>query len=333
MSEITPPKIINGILVGSGILVSSVVGFSILDRQRDMIPPPFPAPTSQTDGGHFLLTDAPVFRENRTFSLQDGFYEDPTSYWWQDARASRIETQNTSYFIVRGASSADFFAALETYRAARDIRPKPYLAVLPEDIATISFTQRKRLFQEVVASHISLINSRIRADRERLKALEARIARGEQLAIQDEEWRRALYAKHGVAPGKTDDLLVRFDEVPLSLALAQSIIETGWGTSRSARQDNALFGQMTAKDGEQIVKPFVDLFESSEAYVFNINRHPAYADMRKIRAALRSRNQPLSGFSLAETMLAYSELGSVYTERLQEIIVGFQLEKRDYASE
>ena len=35
------------------------------------------------------------------------------------------------------------------------------------------------------------------------------------------------------------------DEVPVSLALAQSAKETGWGTSRFAQEGNALFGQWT----------------------------------------------------------------------------------------
>ena len=38
---------------------------------------------------------------------------------------------------------------------------------------------------------------------------------------------------------------MRVDIVPLSLALAQAAIESGWGTSRYLREGNALYGQYT----------------------------------------------------------------------------------------
>ena len=40
-----------------------------------------------------------------------------------------------------------------------------------------------------------------------------------------------------------DALLIKADEIPVSLALAQAVIESGWGTSRFAYEGNALFGQ------------------------------------------------------------------------------------------
>ena len=48
-----------------------------------------------------------------------------------------------------------------------------------------------------------------------------------------------------------DELLIKVDKVPVSLALAQAAIESGWGTSRFAQEGNALFGQWTY-DGEGI---------------------------------------------------------------------------------
>ena len=40
-----------------------------------------------------------------------------------------------------------------------------------------------------------------------------------------------------------DALLIKVDTIPVSLALAQAVIESGWGTSRFAYEGNALFGQ------------------------------------------------------------------------------------------
>ena len=42
------------------------------------------------------------------------------------------------------------------------------------------------------------------------------------------------------------------DKIPISLILAQSIIESGWGSSRFAQEGNALFGEWTWKTNDGI---------------------------------------------------------------------------------
>ena len=44
----------------------------------------------------------------------------------------------------------------------------------------------------------------------------------------------------------------KINSIPISLILAQSIIESGWGASRFAQEGNALFGQWTWKDNDGI---------------------------------------------------------------------------------
>ena len=48
-----------------------------------------------------------------------------------------------------------------------------------------------------------------------------------------------------------DALLIKVDKIPVSLALAQAAIESGWGTSRFAYEGNALLGNTF---GAQIIK-------------------------------------------------------------------------------
>ena len=69
-------------------------------------------------------------------------------------------------------------------------------------------------------------------------------------------------------------ILERADFIPVSLALAQAVIESGWGTSRFARQGNALFGQWAwqasagikpaeASNSRAVVRSFPNLFGSA----------------------------------------------------------------------
>ena len=127
------------------------------------------------------------------------------------------------------------------------------------------------------------------------------------------------------------ELLRRADAVPVSLALAQAAIESGWGTSRFARQGNALFGQWAwqadaglkpaeASNSRAVVRSFPNLFGSVRAYMHNLNTHSSYATFRERRTMLRTRAAGDLGYQLANFMGNYAEIGDVYIGKLQQLI-------------
>jgi Bax protein len=119
----------------------------------------------------------------------------------------------------------------------------------------------------------------------------------------------------------TDEVLLRLDAVPLSMALAQAAQESGWGRSRPAREDNALFGQMMFQAAARPqVQPFADLLETVQAYARNLNSHVAYAEFRRRRAALRARGDALDGHALARFIERYSERGLGYVEAIRRLM-------------
>ncbi len=139
--------------------------------------------------------------------------------------------------------------------------------------------------------------------------------------------------------GDLDAAWARVDLVPPSMALGQSAIETGWGTSRPARRDNALFGQMiqagpTPEDGSPptlVVQPFGDLFNCVRAYVENLNTNPAFAPFRQARAQQRARGEALDGSRLMAALLRYSERGTDYIADVQKLIRDNRLGRLDGA--
>ena len=127
------------------------------------------------------------------------------------------------------------------------------------------------------------------------------------------------------------DLFQRADMVPVSLALAQAAIESGWGTSRFARQGNALFGQWAwqadaglkpaeASNSRAVVRSFPNLFGSVRAYMHNLNTHSSYATFRERRTMLRTRMAGDLGYQLANFMGNYAEIGDDYIRKLQQLI-------------
>ncbi len=102
------------------------------------------------------------------------------------------------------------------------------------------------------------------------------------------------------------ELLIKIDEVPPSLVVAQAINESGWGRSRFAQEANNLFGMWCYTPGcglvperrrandKHEVKRYASIQDSVNEYLRNINRNKAYRELRALRAGQRQRLQPLS---------------------------------------
>jgi len=137
------------------------------------------------------------------------------------------------------------------------------------------------------------------------------------------------------------ELIERVNSVPPSLVLAQAANESGWGTSRFARQGNNYFGQWCYVKGCGLVpgkrqedqKHEVSVFDSPEAsvmsYFYNLNTHQAYATLRGIRSKLNRNEQQVTGVELAAGLEKYSERGNEYIEEIQTMISYNDLTKYD----
>ena len=127
------------------------------------------------------------------------------------------------------------------------------------------------------------------------------------------------------------NLLKHIDIIPNSIAIAQAAKESGWGTSRFAKEGNALFGQWTYDNSngllpaervnghEHLVQSFDNLSESFFSYMNNINSHKAYGSFREKRSEFRNNNQPLNSLILVHELSPYAELQN-YTQMLELII-------------
>ena len=222
--------------------------------------------------------------------------------------------------------------------------PRLFLAGLPSDLAEIrDATARKAIFFQTILPLILHINEEILAERRRLWQLRHHLRLGERLNATDRLWLAVMAERYRVKRGDIDALLNRVDIVPVSLALAQSAEESGWGTSRFGREGNALFGMWTtARDGGMTplnrdqgkthkIKAYGSLLESVRSYVRNLNRHGAYKQFRSARADMRRAGAPLEGAVLAGELTAYSQRGADYVATIRTIIEANGLSRLDAA--
>jgi len=213
--------------------------------------------------------------------------------------------------------------------------PRLYVTALPADLVKVVPTKRRKaLFLGSVLPLVLIANEELDALRARVGSLRERLRQGDPLGNKDRSWLARVAARFGTpADGDLGALLRRVDRVPVSLALAQSIEESGWGTSRFARQGNALFGQRTWSKaaagvvpaeykGEKTfrVRSFMNLMGAVRGYMHNLNTHPAYRELRTARAKLRAAGQGVEGYALAATLGHYSERGGAYIVQIRGLM-------------
>ena len=208
-----------------------------------------------------------------------------------------------------------------------------YFETLP-DLSSLSADQRKKRFVAVMLPLILRSNQELKDRREQvMRLIEARDL--EKL----QQWAQLYRIKN--QPKDIDQLgaalLERVNTVPVSIALGQAAIESGWGTSRFALQGNALFGQwawsknagirpIEASNSKAVVRSFANLFDSVRAYMHNLNTHYSYQDFRDVRIRPDANNS-----DLIDTLINYSEERGLYVDKLKSIINANEFDQLEWA--
>jgi len=205
---------------------------------------------------------------------------------------------------------------------------------MPDFSAFEAGPDRKAVFFDYVEPLIAEANKTVADDRRRL----VEIASKSEFSWLDRWWLDKLAADYRIERGSMDEeqllstLMVRVDVVPMSLALAQAAKESGWGTSRFAREANNLFGEWCFRPGCGIVpenrlegrKHEVEAFDTPRdsvvSYLRNLNTHDSYRSFRLERARLRKTGAGLSGVELAEQLAQYSERREEYIKDIKHLI-------------
>ena len=259
--------------------------------------------------------------------------------------------QRTVYVDDAHGAVAAYFAGinytLPAVRGGRTAVPRVFLGDVPSDLASVDdVNRRKSLFIRIVLPLVLAENERLYRKHQALLTVREHMQQGEPLRPQAERWLAEEYDLYGVEVGDIDALIKRVDAVPPSLGVAQAAIESGWGTSRFARQGNALFGQWTWKEEQAGMVPlerdagaahrirvFASLRESVRAYIHTLNSHWAYEGFREMRAHMRGdgRQGGLDGVALAAELSRYSVKEQAYVEDLRRLIRVNKLHQLDRA--
>jgi len=207
------------------------------------------------------------------------------------------------------------------------INKEPELKIVNQNINNINLdflSQSKKDFVKTLLPLISYQNQNILLERSKLEELRATLIDHNTLSKTDLKFLNKISKKYRIKTADkykydlVNELLNRVDIIPNSIVLAQAANESGWGSSRFAREFNALFGEYTydysdgvvpllREEGEKhLVKSFASVDKSVQSYFNNLNSHYAYQDFRKVREMMRKKNNFSNIKLLVEELDSYA---------------------------
>ena len=130
---------------------------------------------------------------------------------------------------------------LDIVRNTKKVKPI-YISVLPSEIDQIENSKdRKEIFIKIILPLILEENKKIISNRNKLFRILGKVNN----TNSEKKWLNKKLKEYNIKNIDLSELKIRMDIIPVSLAIAQAAKETGWGTSRFAKEGNALFGQWT----------------------------------------------------------------------------------------
>ena len=216
--------------------------------------------------------------------------------------------------------------------------PNIVISKFPNDFKNIySSTLRKKLFIKVALPLIVKENEYLISQNLKIEKLKSQF---DSIKKRDALWLIKKMEEYKVRNNSIGELLMKIDAIPVSIALSQAAVESGWGSSRFASEGNALFGQYTWGDGKGIVpeersedeihkiKSFQNLRSSVASYMKNLNSNFHYDEFRLNRYVMRKNGITLDGIYLSDFLYNYSTEDD-YPEKIKNIIQSNNLDDFD----
>ncbi len=231
-----------------------------------------------------------------------------------------------------------YYALIDKKNVLEDIPQVEYAkepVPLFKDIGDVK--QKKKAYFDYLRPAVELQNQYIRQVRAIVESMKQQVDEGKTLTGEQEAQVAWLTNEYRVDANQElnfiiEELLQKIDIIPVELVLVQSANESAWGTSRFAREGYNFFGMWCFSKGcgfvpsrrnegaSHEVAKFDDLSSAMYSYMRNLNRHPAYEQLRAIRTQKRNSQQDITASALAGGLEKYSERGQEYIDELRHMI-------------
>ena len=227
-----------------------------------------------------------------------------------------------------------------TVEKVEDIKPIKDSLVLPilySDVKLLNDLDtelRKKKFVDVLLPTILIYHYELGRTSEKVKILQEKSRYSVKWTSEDSLFIQSLF--DGYKTKNFNELLKRMQPPPISLAIAQAALESGWGSSRFFKEANNVFGIWSfsenderivasgSREGESIfLKKYSNLLGSVEDYHLLLASSERYSEFRD--CIQRDNNV----FELIWLLTSYSERREEYVIMLRNVIVANELTKYD----
>ncbi len=236
------------------------------------------------------------------------------------------------------------YRAYSKVRILRAESPDDIVPVICEKVERVTYSkvpdlsglppeERKRKFIDLILPSILIANEEVRYIRKSLLGIYFKVQKGIPLTSREREFLSSILKR--CRSKSPEEVLVKAFPVPPSMMIAQSAIETGWGTSRFFIEGNNLFGMWTfrekgrvirARDSEASLRIYPTILESVRGYLYTLNVGWAFEGFRS------QRLQSLNPFHLSNFMGFYSVERDEYVRKIKRIIRENNLTRFDSCS-
>jgi len=230
----------------------------------------------------------------------------------------------------------------DTYNIALDANST--VSIKKPDFANIQdVKEKKKVFIEYILASIDNANKEICAERTELKKLITATQKNKKLDSSQQSKLDGYNQYYKIKDGHTlqeqlNLLEVKIGTAPTSFILAQAILESGWGSSRFAKDYSNYFGLHCFRDGCGVkasgADVYLEVFENASqsvlGYYNRLNTGTKFKNFRETRQKVNLGKLP--AVDLLNTLEDYSELeGDEYKIRLENVIRQNKLNQYDDA--
>ena len=228
--------------------------------------------------------------------------------------------------------------------------PRIFIQSAPTDFNKEKYDEiRPALFYEMMLPIILKANETLAAEREQVLALKKEFDISGDLTTESMESLKKWIEKYDVKFSDDLDtlfsaLIPRVDGVTPTLLLTMAAEDSGFGTSRYAREYNAIFNQRDwngngavpdekQKEGPQYrIKVFPSLYEAVLSQIHYLNTNGYFENYRIARAKYRRTDNRMRGYSIAHLLINFPYRPMKYPDIIKHLILQYELTPLDFQS-
>lgn len=225
--------------------------------------------------------------------------------------------------------------------------PRVFVQSVPSDFNREKYDEvRPALFYEMLLPVVLKANEALIAEREQVLRLRKEFYETGDLTAESMDELKKWIERYDVKLSDDLDtlfntLVPRVDAVTPTLLLTMAAEDSGFGTSRYAREYNAIFNQRdwdgngavpdeAQKEGPQYrIKIFPSLYEAVLSEIHYLNTNGYFENYRIAREKYRRTDNPMRGYSIAHLLINFPYRPIKYPDILKHLILQYELTPLD----